>query len=106
MKVSARLAAILAVVTLCGFLSACGSSNGGSITPTAPSITTTSLPAGSVGTPYSATIAATGGTAPYTFSVTTGTLPAGLTLSTGGTISGTPTAVGTSPFTVTVTDSE
>jgi len=106
MKVSARLAAILAVVILCGFLTACGGSNGGSITPTAPSITTTSLPAGTVGTAYSTTIVAMGGTAPYTFAVTTGTLPTGLALSTGGVISGTPTAAGTSPFTVTVTDSE
>ena len=106
MKVSARLAAILSVVTLCGFLTACGGGGGGSVTPTAPSITTTSLPAGTVGTAYSTTIVATGGTAPYTFKVTTGTLPAGLALSTGGVISGTPSAAGTSSFTVTVTDSE
>jgi len=40
---------------------------------------------------------------PYTFSATG--LPAGLTLSTSGTISGTPTVNGTFPYTVTVTDS-
>jgi hypothetical protein len=69
-------------------------------------ITTTSLPDGTVGTAYSQTVAATGGTTPYTFSITTGTLPAGLTLDpASGTISGTPTAVATSSFTVTVTDS-
>ena len=47
-----------------------------------------------------------GGTAPYTWTVTTGNLPAGLTLSTGGVISGTPSAAGTSNFTVQVADAE
>jgi hypothetical protein len=70
-----------------------------------PSVSTTTLPAGTVSTPYSATLVASGGTAPYTWSVTTGTLPAGLTLSAAGAISGTPTAAGTSTFTVTVSDS-
>jgi hypothetical protein len=70
------------------------------------SITTTSLPAGTVGQPYTATLGATGGTTPYTWSISSGSLPAGLTLnaSTGG-ISGTPTAAGTPNFSVTATDS-
>ena len=67
--------------------------------PTAPAITTDSLANGTVGTAYSATLAATG-TAPITWSVTTGTLPAGLSLSTAGVISGTPTTAGTSTFSV------
>jgi hypothetical protein len=68
-------------------------------------ITTTSLPDGTIGTAYSQTLAATGGTTPYTWAVTTGTLPAGLTLAAAtGVISGTPTAAATSSFTVTVTD--
>ncbi len=46
---------------------------------------------------------ATGGTAPYTF--TASGLPAGLSLSSGGTISGTPTTAGTYTVTVTATDS-
>ena len=71
----------------------------------APSISTSSLPAATVGTAYSQTITATGGTAPYTFAVTTGSLPAGLTLSSAGVLSGTPTAGGSFPITVTVTDS-
>src|SRR5204863_394156 len=48
---------------------------------------------------------ASGGTPPYSWSVATGSLPAGLNLSTGGTISGTPSAAGSSSFTVRVTDS-
>ncbi|HXL20973.1 MAG TPA: putative Ig domain-containing protein [Candidatus Dormibacteraeota bacterium] len=72
--------------------------------PPAPSITTTTLPNGVQGTPYSQTISATAGLAPYSFTFT-GTLPAGLTLSSAGVISGTPTAFGTANFTVKVTDS-
>lgn len=74
---------------------------------TALAITTTSLPGGSVGTAYTATLQATGGAQPYTWSKTTGTLPPGLTLNPNtGVISGTPTAAGTSTFTVQVADSE
>ena len=72
------------------------------------SITTSSLPNGMQNTVYtSTTLAATGGTLPYTaWSITVGTLPTGLTLnSSTGVISGTPTAAGTSNFTVKVTDS-
>ena len=50
------------------------------------------------------TMTASGGTGTgYTFSATG--LPAGLTMSSSGTISGTPTVSGTFPYTVTVTDS-
>jgi hypothetical protein len=66
-------------------------------------ITTTSLAGGKVGTAYSATLAASGGSTPYTWSISSGTLPAGLSLS-GNKISGTPTTQGTSNFTVKVTD--
>ena len=70
----------------------------------APTITTTSpLTAGTVGTAYNQTFAATGGTPPYSWSVTVGTPPAGLTLSAAGVLSGTPTTAGTSNFTVQVT---
>lgn len=73
---------------------------------TALSITTTSpLDTGTVGTPYSVVMAATGGTIPYTWS-DSGGLPPGLTLNPGtGVISGTPTLAGTYNFTITVTDS-
>jgi large repetitive protein len=73
------------------------------------SITTTSLPAGTVATAYSQNIQTSGGTLPIAWSVTAGTLPAGLTLAGNsggvGVISGTPTAYGSSSFTVTATDS-
>lgn len=77
-----------------------------SLTVAAPlTITTTSLPAGSVGARYSATIAASGGTSPCAFAVSTGTLPAGLWLDGAtGTISGTPTAIGSTNVQITVTD--
>lgn len=68
-------------------------------------ITTASLPGGSLGVAYSATLAATGGQTPYTWSVSAGSLPAGLSLSSAGVISGTPTAPGTASFTVQVVDS-
>lgn len=66
------------------------------------SVTTASLPAGVVGTAYSATLAAAG-VAPFAWAVTSGTLPAGLVLS-AETILGTPSAAATSTFTVQVTD--
>ena len=70
-------------------------------------VVTTSLPSGQVGTAYSATLAATGGTSPYSWSLTSGTLPAGLTLNAAtGAISGTPTAAANATaLTFTVTDS-
>jgi hypothetical protein len=62
------------------------------------------LPNGLVGQAYSQAITAESGVAPFTFSVSAGTLPPGLALSAGGTLSGTPTATGSFPFTVSVAD--
>jgi Putative Ig domain/Regulator of chromosome condensation (RCC1) repeat len=70
-----------------------------------PSVSTTALPAATLGVPYSATVAATGGAAPYAWIATAGTLPPGLTLSSAGHITGRPTAIGISTVTLTVTDS-
>jgi uncharacterized protein (TIGR03437 family) len=62
------------------------------------------LPAGIVGTPYpGVTLAAAGGTTPYTWSVS-GTLPTGLSIS-GNLLSGTPTAAGSYYFSLEVVDS-
>jgi len=74
------------------------------VQPPPVTITTTSpLPPAVQGTPYSQALAATGGTGGYTWALTAGSLPAGLALSAGGVISGTPTAQGTSTFTVRAT---
>ena len=65
-----------------------------------PTITTTTLPGGTVGTAYSQRLFANG-TEPITWRVADGELPKGLNLNeTTGEISGTPTAVGTATFTV------
>ena len=86
--------------------------NGGKLdgTPTggtvvyAPTITTENpLPEGTVGTEYNQSLAAENN--PTSWSVTIGTLPAGLTLNSDGTITGTPTAEGSSTFTVTAENS-
>jgi hypothetical protein len=78
------------------------------ITSGCPTITLspTTLPNGTVGIAYNQTITASGGTAPYTFTVSTGTLPTGLTLSSSGTLSGTPTTAGSFTFTVKATDAK
>jgi hypothetical protein len=69
-------------------------------------VSPTGLPSGTVGTAYTQTITASGGTAPYTFTKTAGTLPSGLTLTSAGTLSGTPSTAGSSSFTITATDGQ
>ena len=68
-------------------------------------ITTTTLPNGTVNVLYSQFLQATGGTPPYTWSVSAGSLPTGLSLTSTGNITGTPTQLGTSSFTVQAQDS-
>ena len=65
-------------------------------------VTTTSLPNGMQDIPYSTPLSATGGT--QTFTWTSSVLPTGLTLSSAGTLSGTPTVAGTFAITFTTTD--
>ncbi len=65
---------------------------------TAPTITTSTLDGGTVGTAYSDTLSASGDT-PITWSIESGDLPDGLSLS-GNIISGTPEAEGVFNFTV------
>ena len=73
--------------------------------PAPISITTGSnLPGAILNSPYQATLAATGGTAPYTWSASSG-LPPGLSLNSAGSITGTPTTAGNYTFNVTVKDS-
>src|SRR5262245_56319767 len=95
------LAGLLLMVITCMF-AGCGGSSG----PPALSISTASLPAGTVNVAYSQTLVSTGGTGTKTWSVSAGTLPAGISLNSAtGVISGTPTAAGAANFTVMVTDS-
>jgi len=69
-------------------------------------ITTSPLPAGTVGTPYSTTLQAIGGSPPYSWSVLSGSLPPGTTLGPGsGVLAGTPTQAGAFTFTIEATDS-
>ncbi|MCX6853564.1 MAG: PA14 domain-containing protein, partial [Verrucomicrobia bacterium] len=67
-------------------------------------ITTSSLPDAFTGNSYSQILNATGGNPPLTWSLASGTLPAGLSLSSAGTITGTPTAATVANITVRVTD--
>ena len=68
-------------------------------------ITTPSLPNPLTGTSYSQTVAATGGTPPYSWKITLGALPTGITLSSNGKISGSTTQTGAFTFTARVDDS-
>ena len=68
---------------------------------------TTTLPDGGVGLVYATQmLGATGGDGTYTWTVSTGSLPPGLNLSASRDITGTPTATGTSDFTVRVTSGD
>jgi subtilisin-like proprotein convertase family protein len=92
-----------------------GVANGGVDTSAAQTFTLTvqipvftfnpaTLPNATAAVAYSQTIVASGGTAPYTYTISSGALPAGLSLSSSGTLSGTPTAAGGFSFNVQATD--
>jgi uncharacterized membrane protein len=71
-------------------------------------ITTTKLPNGTVGTPFSAAVSANGGCTPYKWAVPSGKLPSGISKTTSKNtesldLTGTPTAAGTYSFRVSVT---
>ncbi len=95
---------------LLAVIAGCGGGGGGEAPPPPPPptlvITTTGLPDGVVGTAYSQTVAATGGTGARTFSVSAGSLGPDLMLNaTTGAITGTPMTAGMLSFTIMVTDS-
>jgi len=64
-------------------------------TPTTLSLSPTSLPAGHIETPYSASVQASGGKPPYTYLLTQGELPNGVALGVTGALAGTPLQIGT-----------
>src|ERR1700733_4819969 len=100
---------LLGATLLLAGCSGSGSSSGTSSpsqTGSTLTVSTPSLPNGTVGAAYSAAVAATGGTAPYTYNATS--LPGGLSISAStGMITGTPaqSSVGTASATIKVTDS-
>jgi len=98
------IASVLSIIALGLGVLACSSSGGGGGVTFA--ITTTEAPFGVVDNPYSATMAATGGTAPLTWILFGGVLPTGLSLNAGtGVVSGIPTAAGNPTVVFVVTDS-
>ena len=98
------------IIGTAAFLAGCGTISKPSTSPPAQpnkvTITTATLPSGTVGVAYSTAITASGGTTPYTYSATS--LPSALSINTStGSITGTPaqSAVGIGTVKVTVTDS-
>ena len=77
------------------------------ITISGPALSLTcAASSGQVSVPYSSSLVASGGVAPYTYSIASGSLPPGLTLNTStGAITGTPTTAGAFNFTAKVVDS-
>jgi hypothetical protein len=102
------LTSVFCTPSTCFAVGGGGASVGGVILAyTPPTITTTSLPQGVVGSVYSGSVGATGGGPPYTWTISSGSLPSGLTIdATTGAITGTPTAAGTFTPTFEATDSD
>jgi len=75
------------------------------IAPAPITIAPGKLPDGTVGTPYSQQLTATGGAGGYVFTIGSGA-PPGIAVSSSGLLSGTPTAAAAFSFGVTVTDSK
>ena len=67
-------------------------------------IANSTLPEVDAGTPYSASLSATGGITPYQWSLATGALPSGIQLQSSGVLTGTTALAGSYPFTAKVTD--
>ncbi len=106
---------VILTIFLATALTGCGDITWFPTPKAVPSISTSSLPDAPTGIAYSQTLAATGGGgAPYSWALATGSsLPPGLTLSSTGTISGTPAtepdptvSAGTYSFTVTASDTQ
>ncbi len=74
------------------------------VLPVPLAIGTSELPSVIEGTPYSASLSASGGTPPYAWSILQGSLPPGLSLSSSGVIAGTATGTASGPVTFQVSD--
>lgn len=86
--------------------SATGSASLNLVVNAAPLLfSTQTLSNANVGTPYRATVVASGGSPPYQFSLQSGKPPEGIALSSAGELTGTPTVPGSWSFQVRVTDS-
>ncbi len=81
-------------------------SGGGGGGGTPPTITTTTMTNGMFGRVYSRQLTVTCPSAPCTWSLESGTIPTGLALSSGGLVSGTPTAPGVFTYTVKATGAD
>lgn len=103
------IASVLSIIALGFGLFSCSSSGGGSggSSTSTFAVSTTAANFGVVGNAYTSTLAATGGTAPFTWTQFGGVLPTGLSLNPGtDVVSGTPGAsAGNFNATFTVTDS-
>ena len=92
--------------TLHGLAISNGDTDGAGKAVSALAVTTNGLHLAYISASYTATLSASGGTAPYTWSVSSGKLPPGLALKgTRGQINGTPRQAGTYTLTATVKDS-
>ncbi len=100
-----RKSGLALAVTLGLFLSGCGK---GSVPVTILPlvVSSTSIPTAIISKTYSATLAATGGQAPYTWAIVSGTLPNGISMNSSGVFSGMTSTTSTSTITVQVTDSQ
>ncbi len=97
----------LAITASCGVSSAHNSSTVAKGPEPSLSITTQTLSSATVGSPYSASLSATGGVPPYSWGVSSGILPDGFQLNRNtGTLSGTTSQTGVFPFQANVTDSQ
>ncbi|OYW21714.1 MAG: hypothetical protein B7Z52_00535, partial [Burkholderiales bacterium 12-64-5] len=76
------------------------------VTPVCPVITVggTAPANGYLQTVFAQSVTASGGTAPYTFAKMSGTMPPGLSMAADGSVSGTPTTLGSYTITVRATD--
>ncbi|MGH7180351.1 MAG: putative Ig domain-containing protein [Nitrospiraceae bacterium] len=98
--------AVLIVALWLGLFGCSSSGGGGGSSSSAFAVSTTAADFGVASNPYSSTLAATGGTAPFTWTVSGGVLPTGLSLDGAtGVVSGTPTAAGNSTVDFSVADS-